>query len=146
MSSHFRYRAALLAAPLFGLVALPAMADAPTVIKVDLDNTGPMQVLKLEPSIVTAGKVRFQVSNDSVDSEHEMIVVKTPLTPDRFPTSADRSRVDEKKFDDTEEVSDIKPGNTGKLDMTLVPGHYVLFCNIKNHFKEGMYAELTVTK
>ena len=29
--------------------------------------------------------------------------------------------------------------------MNLTQGHYVLFCNIKNHFKGGMYAELTVT-
>jgi len=139
-------RATLLAAPVFGLIAFPAWADAPTVIKVDLDNTGSMQMLKLEPSTVTAGKVRFQVSNASVDSEHEMIVVKTPLTPDKFPTNADHSKVNEKKFKGAEEVSDIKPGDTGKLDTTLTPGHYVLFCNVKNHFKGGMYAELTVTK
>ena len=75
-----------------------------------------------------------------------MIVVKTALTPDKFPTNADHSRVNEKKFKGAEEVSEIKPGDTGHLDTTLTPGHYVLFCNIKNHFKGGMYAELTVTR
>src|SRR3954451_9868660 len=92
MSNLSACRAALLAAPLLGLIAFPARADAPTVIKVDLDNTGTMQMLKLEPATVTAGKVHFQVSNASVDSEHEMIVVKTALTPDKFPTNADHSR------------------------------------------------------
>jgi uncharacterized cupredoxin-like copper-binding protein len=100
----------------------------------------------LQQRLVRAGKVHFQVSNASVDSKHEMIVVKTPLTPDKFPTNADHSRVDEKKFKGAEEVSEIKPGDTGHLDTTLTPGHYVLFCNIKNRFKGGMYAELTVTR
>ena len=68
MSNFSACRAALLAAPLLGLIAFPARADAPTVIKVDLDNTGSMQMLKLEPATVTAGKVHFQASNASVDS------------------------------------------------------------------------------
>src|SRR3954453_7968221 len=108
-------RATLLAAPVFGLIAFPAWADAPTVIKVDLDNTGSMQMLKLEPSTVTAGKVRFQVSNASVDSEHEMIVVKTPLTPDKLPTNADHSKVNERK------IKDPRPKGRGIVEVSQSP-------------------------
>jgi uncharacterized cupredoxin-like copper-binding protein len=138
-------RALLLAAPVIALAVAPALAATPTVIKVKLDNTGNMQMLTLAPVTVPAGKVEFDVANASVDAEHEMIVVKTPLAPDQLPTNADRSRVDEDKFPGAEEVSELKPGTAGKLEATLAAGHYVLFCNIKNHFKDGMYAELTVT-
>ncbi len=140
-----RLRAFFLAAPMVGLAVLPALAAAPTIVKVKLDNTGNMQMLAVDPVTVPAGKVEFDVTNASMDSEHEMIVVKTPLAPTQFPTNADRSRVEEKKFKSAKEVSELKPGDSGKLDATLTPGHYVLFCNVKNHFKDGMYAELTVT-
>ena len=65
--------------------------------------------------------------------------------PGKFLTNTDHSKVDEKKFNDVEEVSKIKPDDTGKLDTTLMPGHYVLFRNLKDHFKGRIYAELTVT-
>ena len=68
------FTVALTCGPGFGLIAFRAWADAPTVIKVDLDNTGSMQMLKLEPAMVTAGKVRFQVTNAWLDSEHKIVV------------------------------------------------------------------------
>ncbi len=136
-------RALTLAATL--LAPTVVLAATPSVVKVELNNAGKVETMKLDRSTVPAGKVRFEVTNASMDDAHEMIVVKTDLTPDKFPTNKDGSKVDEKKFKGAKEVSDIKPGGMGTLDMTLTPGHYVLFCNIKNHFKGGMYAELTVT-
>ena len=139
--------AALAAAACLALSAGAALAatPAPTVVHVQLDNTGDKESMKVDPATVRAGKVRFEVANESMDDEHEMIVVKTTLTPDKFPTNKDRSRVDEKKFTGAQEVSELKPGGKGELVETLKPGHYVLYCNVKNHFKNGMYAELTVT-
>ena len=145
MTARISLRTALFALPVMGFLALPALAAAPTVIQVDLDNMGKDQTLKFSPTSVPAGKVKFEVTNDSMDSEHEMIVVKTKLKPSEFPMNKDGSRVIEDKFKGAEEVSELKPGAKGELEMTLKPGHYVLFCNIKNHFKGGMYGELTVT-
>ena len=85
--------------------------------QVQLDNTGKVETLKLDRTSVPAGKVRFEVTNASMDDTHEMIVVKTPLTPDKFPTNKDGSKVDEKSFKGAKEVSDIKSGGTGTLDM-----------------------------
>jgi uncharacterized cupredoxin-like copper-binding protein len=44
------------------------------------------------------------------------------------------------------EVAELKPGADGELKAKLVPGSYVLLCNIKGHFQAGMRAMLTVTK
>ena len=145
MSSFHRLTTALAALSTLGFVLGSAQAATPSVVKVQLDNTGKVETLKLDRTSVPAGIVRFEVTNASMDDTHEMIVVKTPLTPDKFPTNKDGSKVDEKSFKGAKEVSDIKSGGTGTLDMNLTAGHYVLFCNIKNHFKNGMYAELTVT-
>jgi hypothetical protein len=72
-------------------------------------------------------------------------VVRTDLTPAQFPTSPDGSRVDESRFQDAQEVEDIQMGGAGELLVDLAPGHYVLFCNLRNHFRNGMNAELQVT-
>ena len=145
MSSLHRLTTALAALSILGFVLGSAQAATSSVVKVQLDNTGKVETLKLDRTSVPAGKVRFEVTNASMDDTHEMIVVKTPLTPDKFPANKDGSKVDEKSFKGAKEVSDIKSGGTGTLDMNLTAGHYVLFCNTKNHFKGGMYAELTVT-
>jgi uncharacterized cupredoxin-like copper-binding protein len=145
MPSACRLRAILLALPALGLGLTPVLAAAPSVVQVELNNAGKVETMKLDRSSVPAGKVRFEVTNASFDHAHEMIVVKTDLTPDKFPTNKDGSKVDEKKFKGAKEASDIKSGGKGTLDMSVTPGNYVLFCNIKSHFKGGMYAELTVT-
>lgn len=135
--------------PVAGLLAAAAgpslAATSPTVVHVELNEQGQMEVIKLDRTTVPAGRVVFEVTNTSMVEPHEMIVVKTPLTPEQFPTNADKSRVLEQKLKGGHEISDLKPGQSGKLTLDLTPGHYVLYCNIKNHFKDGMHTELTVT-
>lgn len=145
MNINSRVLASMLGLAGSGLAMIGALAAEPSVVQVELNNTGKVETMKLDRTSVPAGKVHFVVTNASFDDTHEMIIVKTDLTPAQFPTNKDGSKVDEKKFKGAKEVSDIKSGGTGTLDMNLKPGHYVLFCNIKNHFKGGMYAELTVT-
>jgi uncharacterized cupredoxin-like copper-binding protein len=129
--------------PALLLLATPALAAGPTVVQVQLDNTGNVQQMTLDHATVPAGPVRFEVENASMDQVHEMILVRTDLKPQDFKTNQDGSRVDEDQFKDAQEVEDIEMGEMGELSTTLAPGHYVLFCNIKNHFKDGMRAELT---
>ena len=38
----------------------------------------------------------------------------------------------------------IEPGATGWVTLTLNPGRYELICNIRGHYRAGMYAELDV--
>ena len=138
-------RILLRAIPLCALAALPALAAAPTVVHVTLDNTGQEMVLELDKDTVPSGPVEFAVANASVDEEHEMIVIKTNMHPSDLATKDNGAYVDEDRFKHAHEVSELKPGTSGTLTQTLTPGHYILFCNLKNHFKDGMVAELTVT-
>lgn len=135
----------LLATAPFPALAKTAAAST-TTVNVELNEEGGQEVMKLDKATVPAGKVVFEVTNGSVMHPHEMIVVKTPLKPAQLAINSDRSKVDEKKFKGAKEVSAIQPGERGKLAMDLAPGHYVLLCNLKNHFKDGMYAEFTVTE
>ena len=97
MSSAHRLHAILLVLPGLGLgsASTPALAAAPSVVQVELNNTGKMETMKLDRATVPAGMVRFEVTNASFDDAHEMIVVKTELAPDKFPTNKDGSKVNE---------------------------------------------------
>jgi uncharacterized cupredoxin-like copper-binding protein len=137
--------AASLALPLLLSLSAPVSAAAPTVVTVEMtDRQDGAQVMRLDRAEVPAGKVSFKVKNTSPDLVHEFLVVPTELTPDRFPTTKDGSRVDEKKLKGIKELGDLKPGKEGSLALNLKPGHYVVFCNEPGHFRGGMHAELTI--
>ena len=42
------------------------------------------------------------------------------------------------------EVSETPPGKTGTTKLDLVPGDYVMFCNVPGHYAAGMYGRLNV--
>ncbi len=105
---------------------------------------GPMGITAT-PDSVPAGEVTFEVVNDSKDIIHEMIVspvadVNTPL-----PYDTEMERVDEDAAGHLGEVSELDPGQSGALRLTLKPGQYILFCNIPGHYVLGMWTLLTVT-
>ena len=115
------------------------------MVKVQLDNTGKVETLKLDRTSVPAGKVRFEVTNASMDDTHEMIVVKTASDAGQVPDQQGRQQSRRKVVQGRQGSQRHQEWRQGTLDMNLTAGHDVLFCNIKNHFKNGMYAELTVT-
>jgi uncharacterized cupredoxin-like copper-binding protein len=61
-----------------------------------------------------------------------------------LPFIENENRVDEEKSGDLGEVSELDPGKSGKLTLTLKPGTYILFCNVPGHYTAGMWATLTV--
>ena len=63
-----------------------------------------------------------------------------------LPYDDKEGRVIEKRIKALGEVSDIPPGKSGSLTVRLAPGNYLLICNQPNHYKEGMWTKLTVTK
>jgi uncharacterized cupredoxin-like copper-binding protein len=101
----------------------------------------------LKPSKTTAkpGAVTFNVTNTSKDLVHEMLVV--PVTAGKpLPYLADQMMIDETKVKSKGEVSELGPGKTGSVTVTLTPGTYVLLCNQPGHYEAGMWAVFTVTK
>jgi uncharacterized cupredoxin-like copper-binding protein len=99
---------------------------------------GPM-TMTATPSSVAAGPVTFTVKNSGT-IKHEMVVVKTngaTLTPGSDGKVSEKGSVGE--------IGDIPAGATRSVTLDLQAGQYELICNIKDHYKMGMYTAFTVT-
>lgn len=93
-----------------------------------------------------AGDVNFTIKNDGT-VPHEFIVVKTNFAPGKIPLGSDY-RFDEKGRGvlAVGEISERQPGTTGRVTLKLLPGSYQVLCNLPGHYKNGMFAALTVLK
>jgi uncharacterized cupredoxin-like copper-binding protein len=140
----FTIRNTAIALALF-VAATPAVA-ASTVRVVEAGEAGEPMTLTLDQSTVPAGDTTFLVHNDATTEEHEMVLVKLTSPDQSIAVIKSKHRVDEKALKSLGEVADLKPGSDGQLKAKLVPGTYVLLCNIKGHYEAGMHAMLTVTK
>jgi uncharacterized cupredoxin-like copper-binding protein len=137
---------------LLGLgAAAHATNGSPAVVHVDLMDPSTNasikeMTIKADATGVRAGRVIFQVSNNSKSLVHEMIVVSVanPLAPLPYDRAGDR--LDEAKINDLGEAPDLKPGEKKTLQLTLKPGKYILICNQPDHFKSGMKTNLVVTQ
>jgi uncharacterized cupredoxin-like copper-binding protein len=155
------FAAMLMAAPF--LIADQAAADA--TIKVSLWDNGnipdmskPMgmmmgskmdmmkapMAIKLDTAEVAAGKMTFDVKNDSKETLHELVVSPVKDKDAVLPFDEAENKVDEEKSGDLGEVSELEPGKSGSLTLDLKPGLYVLFCNVPGHYSAGMWVMLTV--
>src|SRR4051794_587139 len=102
--------------------------------------------LRVSKSTVKAGEVTFNVTNTSKETVHEMLVipVKDAKTPPPYDDKT--GMIDEDKAGSLGEVSELDPGKMGSVKLTLAPGTYVVACNIANHYANGMWKLITVTK
>ncbi|MEZ5833890.1 MAG: cupredoxin domain-containing protein [Dongiaceae bacterium] len=92
---------------------------------------------------VKAGQVTFNVTNASKELIHEMLVAPVADVSKPLPFIANDFRVDEEAAKDLGEVSELDPGKSGSLTITLKPGIYILFCNIAGHYMAGMWTLIT---
>jgi uncharacterized cupredoxin-like copper-binding protein len=111
-----------------------------------LDISKATMGMRLSRPSAPAGEVTFNVINSSKDMIHEMIVMYRQDPTALLPFIDNENRVDEDKAGDKGEVSELNPGQSGSLTVTLAPGKYVLVCNVPGHYGAGMWAEFDVTK
>lgn len=155
-----RLLSALLAIGFIAVLADPS--SAAEVIKVSLEDKGAaMEMPKdlgmgmsgdmskaimsvvVDRTTVKAGDVTFNVTNNSKEMIHEMLVA--PANPAKPLPFVDKDlRVDEEASKDLGEVSELDPGKSGSLTIALTPGTYILFCNIAGHYMSGMWTLITV--
>jgi uncharacterized cupredoxin-like copper-binding protein len=156
-------KAGLVSMALLGASAFPSMADS--TVNVSLADKGGMMDMSKNMglgmgmmgkmnmaimSIVTdqktvpAGKVTFNVTNVSKETQHEMLVSPVKDENTVLPYVENENRVDEEASGDLGEVSELDPGKSGSLTLDLKPGLYILFCNIPGHYTAGMWTMLTV--
>jgi uncharacterized cupredoxin-like copper-binding protein len=98
------------------------------------------------PSVASlpAGRVKFQASNQG-PSEHEFVVLKTGLAPKSLPLKAGAVTEEASGIKNVGEVEGLRSGNTKSTTIKLVPGRYLLVCNIPGHYLAGMVTPFTVT-
>ena len=135
------------------VAATAAMAD--TTVHVSLWDKGPdsmvmddahmaMMGVTLDKTTVPAGKVTFEVVNDSKDIIHEFMLSPVTAGETALPYIVDENRVDEEKAGHLGEVSELDTGKGGSLTVDLTPGTYIAYCNIPGHFIGGMWTVITV--
>ncbi len=148
---------------LAALMSVPAFADA--TVKVSLRDMGGtmdmsqnlglgmgmkgdmskgMMSVSVDQASVPAGKVTFEVVNESKETQHEMLVAPVASLDAKLPFVEAEMRVDEEASGDLGEVSELDPGKSGSLTLDLKPGLYILYCNIPGHYMSGMWTTLEV--
>ena len=100
------------------------------------------QYMNVDPASVPAGTVTFTVTNEGV-KKHEFVVLQTDANPDKLTVEGDE--VVEDDYDSPGEIGDLPAGATDTLTLDLPAGKYVLICNLKGHYRMGMYTPFTVT-
>jgi uncharacterized cupredoxin-like copper-binding protein len=104
-----------------------------------------------DPSSVGAGDVKFDVTNNGPEDEHEFVVIKTDLAPTELPVD-ENGAVDEEGagIDVIGEIEPFAVGQTKSITFDLEAGSYVLICNVwdaqeqEAHYSEGMRTGFTV--
>ncbi len=115
--------------------------------KMDMSMMGMgMMGITLDQTTISAGKVTFEATNDSKDNIHEMLLAPVPGGVTELPYIVDENRVSEEGAKYLGEVSELDPGKSGALTVDMVPGTYIIFCNLPGHFISGMWTLLTVTQ
>lgn len=126
-----RFAAAAVGATTLVLAAGPALAAS--TVNESLSN------FKISgPSSAKAGSVTFKVSNKA-SIKHELIIVKTSKKASKLTIKNGRAV----EYGNLGEV-ELAGGKSKSLKLNLKKGHYVLFCNVGNHYSAGMYKDFTV--
>ena len=153
-----------LATAIIGVTA--SEANAASIIKVDLWDKGTNATMatdlgypatdaqraaatmgiKLSSATAKPGIVSFQVTNDSKETIHEMVLARLTHPGQPLPFDKKDDVVFENKIAYLGEVEETDPGKTGTLTKALTPGQYILMCNVAGHYEAGMWTVLTVTQ
>jgi len=100
--------------------------------------------ITVDSNNIPAGEVTLVAINDSKVLIHEMLIAQVLSTYSPLPYDTAKQRVDEDAAHSLGEVSELDPGQTGALRITLKPGTYILLCNVPGHYAMGMWTTIVV--
>jgi uncharacterized cupredoxin-like copper-binding protein len=113
-------------------------SGAATTVEVSLSEWA----VEPDAASVAAGEVTFVVRNDGT-VHHELAVIKSDLDPAALPMEG--GKVDEGAAGELiGRTETFSPGETKTITFDLVPGDYVLLCNLLGHYEAGMFTGFTV--
>lgn len=132
-------------AALLAMLAVSCDATGTAVVGQQLAVT--LRDFAIEPDhlVVAPGLTEFIAFNEG-PTVHELIIVRTDLAADQLPLQADGLTAVEEapgvEFIVADEGIDLD--ERGGFQAELLPGHYVLYCNLEGHYLGDMRAELEV--
>jgi uncharacterized cupredoxin-like copper-binding protein len=126
--------AAATALALVVILRSTSTADAASSVGVRLSDFK----VRATPSSTGHGRVTFRVRN-AADMEHELIVIKTNRRADALPMRNGKASDGGAKGE-----VEVDGGESKRLTLNLSAGHYVLICNIGQHYQAGMRTNFTV--
>jgi len=122
---------------------LTSSGPADTVVEVGLAEWS----VRPAVSEVPPGRIEFEAENKGTEP-HELVVLKTDLPADSLVLEQDEPTVDEAAsgllIGEIEE-DELPAGASAEGKFDLVPGNYVLFCNVPEHYRKGMRVAFKVT-
>jgi uncharacterized cupredoxin-like copper-binding protein len=134
-----RFVAALMALVLLGAACANPAESAPAGSQVVAELSDYKIVVNV-PS-VKAGKIKIGVRNLAV-MEHSFQVLKTDVPQDKLPVDGASAKV--KEDGKVGDIPSIPAGKSASVTVDLVPGTYVLICNVAGHYQLGMHTGFTV--
>ncbi len=131
-----------------GATALDTMETAKPMGMAMKDADMAMMTMSItaDPATIPPGEVTFQAVNDSSELVHEMVIARIRDPKQPLPYSMDSMEVDEDGAGLRGKLSELGPGQSGAVTLTVKPGTYMIYCNIAGHYMLGMWTLVTVTK
>ncbi len=120
-------------------------AQADSTILASMWDRGSAMGFSLSQTTASAGKVTFQVTNDSDGMVHELLVSKVKNFMN-FGYTADtaKGRVEEGSMNIIGETHGMEAGTYKAVTFDLKPGKYLIVCNKPGHFGAGMFTPFVV--
>lgn len=84
---------------------------------------------------VPAGKVKIGIRN-LAGMVHDLVVLKTETAIDKLPIDGGSAKA--KEEGKVGGIESIGAGRVTALTLDLVPGNYILLCNVAGHYQLGM--------
>ena len=96
------------------------------------------------PARVKAGTYTYAIAN-SGQTPHELLVFRSDLDIAAYPKTEGDITEDGAGITKISDGDNLEPGQTQQRTVELsLPGRYLFVCNLPGHFKQGMYAIVTV--
>lgn len=104
-----------------------------------------MMAIRIDQESIKAGPVKFDVTNWSRFLPHEMLIVAVDNPATSLPYDYNEATVNEDQLKILGDTSELRPTQSGSVEVTLKPGSYLLICNVPGHYAAGMATTLRVT-
>lgn len=100
--------------------------------------------VEVPSTTISPGLKNLRISNFGT-MQHELLVFRSDLDPSAYPMQDGNINEEDASITKVSDGDNLDPGTvqTRPVDLTQ-PGKYLFVCNLPGHFKQGMYAVVTV--